>query len=240
MKIWNLGSHIPDGESESCYRDIVPLDGDWKKIALVDTSVDIGKWGILPTEEWQCGRHLETTNMPTRLKVTKGPACRKDRPLIYEDYINWGGGQKQLCSTRFRTVLEALDPGAHQFVPVSIEDKAGNVVSDDYFWFAPGNRVFALDAQKTQPPMEPYKTGPGWINPHQDRPAMNFDQRNRPVENWAPVFHADKIGDRHVFCDGEFPRRIFMTDTMRQAIEDNNLIGAGVGRLFTGPFRAEE
>ncbi|WP_120502303.1 DUF1629 domain-containing protein [Roseovarius sp. EL26] len=233
--IWYLkegvGPNDPGDSGRST--DIDPLDGDWQHIRPVDWSIDIGKSKISVTAIWQSGRHLDPTNLPTRLKVTvlRG---RKDLPALYEDYVDWGGGQRQLASEAFRDVVEAHDPGVHQFVPVQVENSKGEPVEKQYFWFVPGHRIFAMNAEKTEPPMKMFPDTPDITNPHPGRPAGVYRPRP-PVEAWKPVFYREIIGDRDLFCDGEYPRKIFISDLLKQAFEDAGLIGA-CGR---GPILAE-
>ena len=220
--IWSLRATFPEDELKGCGWDIQPLDGDLRNVKPADLSVDIGHWPIPITEYWSSGRHMDTAKLPMRLSV-KAIGCRKDRPALYQDFTA-SMGSDTLASAAFRDVVEAHDPGVHQFVPVQVEDAKGGAIEHDYFWFAPGHRIFALDAERTSPPMRPYPEGPDWINPHPDRPAMRFDRKQRS-ETWALVFRADKIGDRNLFCDGEFRRQIFISDRLKRAFEAAALVG---------------
>ena len=138
-----------------------------------------------------------------------------------------------MASAAFRDVVEAHDPGVHQFVPVRVENTKGERVEKDYFWFAPGHRIFAMNAEKTEPPMMMYPDEPNVVNPHSDR-LPGFYMPRPPVEAWKPVFYKDKIGDRDLFCDGEYPGKIFISDRLKQAFEEAGLIGAcGRGPILT-------
>lgn len=238
MTIWRLGDLPVAGyEAEGCWYDVEPLDGDLRNAGLADPSVDIGKWPIVSTEIWQSGRPIDTESLPKSLLIRLGPGMPKGEATPVRDYMKVGTGA-QLCSQKFVEVVNKFDLGVHQFEKVSIQVEAGNIARNDFYWFAPGNRIFALDPSKTRPPMVPYKTGPGWHNPHDDRPAMRMDKR-QSSSTWEPAFFRNKIGERHLFCDGEFGGFIFMSDELKRSIEDSGLIGVGPALRFGGPFLSE-
>jgi hypothetical protein len=208
------------------------LDGDMNRVRLQDPSVDIGKWGISPVEKWACGRWVDPSHVPTRMTsvVSHGGRAGKSG-LGAADYYH--ALHSQLVSDAFRKIVEAHDPGRHQFLPVQVVGRRGEWVGKDYFWMAPGNRVFAMDVDKTQPPMREIKTGEGWVNPRPERPAKFFSIGSSP-DTWKPVFLLHEIGEADLFCDGEMDGYPFVTDRLRLAIEAAGL----TGMHFKGPFDA--
>lgn len=56
-----------------------------------------------------------------------------------------------LVSGRMRDVIEALEPGVHQFQPVELIWKDGSHAAD-FFWFNICNRVDGMDREKTTHP----------------------------------------------------------------------------------------
>lgn len=188
--IWLLcAKDMRDPDSPAVFYE--PLDGDMKKVKLVDTSVDFGKWGIQRMEQWASGRWVDPTLVPTRLTMTSSHGGRLKRDAtVVPDFIHCLFAQ--LVSANFRSVVEQYDPDQHQFLPVRMEWKSGEWVGKDYFWMAPGNRVFAMDVIKTQPPMIELRSGPDWHNPRPDRPAKRF-AIGEPINTWTPVFIRDEI-----------------------------------------------
>ncbi|TJV04208.1 MAG: DUF1629 domain-containing protein, partial [Mesorhizobium sp.] len=51
-------------------------------------------------------------------------------------------------SGKFREVVEKLEPGLHQFVPVELLWKDGSHAAS-YFWFYPCNRIDGMDREQT-------------------------------------------------------------------------------------------
>ncbi|GKY87833.1 imm11 family protein [Sinisalibacter aestuarii] len=227
--IWALLTDDIHDENEGCYREIDELDGDIRAVKPLDMSIDIGANPLAITAWWDSGRHMDTTHMPTRLRVTAS-GCRKDRPAYYCDFGR-AFVSTTIVTSAFRDVIEAHDPGIHQFVPVQIEDGHGDVIDLEFFYFAVGYRVFALDRERSQPPVRHYPTGPDWRNPYDDGPAIRADQRGDP-KDWVPVFRSEIIGDRDLFCDGGFRNRILISDRLKQALEAADL----VGMQFVGPY----
>jgi len=229
--IWMiLGASLQDPGNYSF--DYKLLDGDMEQVRLLDRTVDFGKWEIKPTVQWQSGRHVDPANVPTRVRMlysrTGSPVSRGEVNL--PDYIVTAGAQ--IVSGSFKEILQAYDPGQHQFLPVSLEWGNGEDVGRIYFWMAPGKRLFALDAEQTKPPMLEMPSGPDWISPDPERPAMRFDTV-APADTWQPVFLAHKVGDTGLFCDGEMSKFIFISDRLRRALED-----AGMnGYRLRGPFQ---
>lgn len=206
------------------------LDGDMKKVRLVDQTVDIGRWGIGSTEMWASGRWVDPTHVPTRMTMvhSHGGGPKKGGAAL-PDYIH--ALFAQAVSATFKAVVEAHDPGRHQFLPLRMEWKSGEPVGKDYFWMAPGNRVFAMDVERTQPPMLDLRTGPEWVNPRPDRPAKLFSI-GQPIATWQPVFIRDELGEADLFCDGEMDGYPFVTDRLRVALETEGLRGME----FRGPY----
>lgn len=212
---------------------LTALDGDIKKVELLDKSVDIGKWEIEGPDIFQCGRHVVPTHLPTRLQFIgiESPQPLADGSVKVPDYMPSHFGQ--VVSERFRDLVEKMDPGAHQFVPVTLEWPSGKVVEEQYFWLFSGNRLFPLDFMETKPKMRPYPEGPDWIYPHADGSPAALYSSPSAYKDWHPVFRSEIIGACNVFCTGDFNNRIFISDDMKITLDESGFSGF----YFRGPFR---
>ena len=77
--------------------------------------------------------------MPNRLRLQRGK-------LAY-DWIASDGGI--VVSSRFKDAVEELDPGRHQFFPVTIEDKKGDVVPGKFFLFNIVGRIDSIIEERS-------------------------------------------------------------------------------------------
>ncbi len=150
-----------------------PIDGDYKKLELKDTSLD-GKYSVTFSGGYG-GRPVDPTYMPTRLR-RKG---NEGRPL--HDVRNiWGGGL--LVTERFKGIVECFEAGVHQFFPIQIEQR-GKVIADRYIFYV-CNRLDTLAKDLCVPPVA---EGAKYM------PAYDGNDRM--------VFDAKKIGAHHAWND---------------------------------------
>ncbi len=113
--IWLLcAKDLRDPDSPAMFYE--PLDGDMKKVKLVDASVDFGKWGIQRMEQWASGRWVDPTFVPTRLTVTTSHGGRlKREATVLPDFVHCLFAQ--LVSTDFRSVSNNMTPVGTSFFP---------------------------------------------------------------------------------------------------------------------------
>ena len=228
--VWMLlpEPHLADKRGNAYY--LVPLDGNLDQVKLADMTVDRGHKPPMSVNYFQSGRRLLTEHLPTALLPGHDRPRKAVKPGAAEipDYA--GSGKGQVVSFRFREVIETLEPGQHQFEPVQIQWKDGP--TEDRFWFNPVGRVFALDPDASEPPVQYFPLENNPVHPRKDRPPFIFDTRTH-ADEWAPVFQHGWMGGRHVFCDGEFGGYVFISDALNSALD-----AAGVsGYLTRGPFR---
>ena len=108
----------------------LPLDGDLSKTRAIDQTIVHAKMNsfdvVKPPEgqiDW--GRRIHPDHMPTKIRV--GGPRRK-----LGDCIHWRG--VALVNDKFRQVVEALEPGVHQFFPVEMQFKS-SVLDEPYYFF---------------------------------------------------------------------------------------------------------
>lgn len=85
---------------------------------MVDKSPDRSATRIMKMDAFWSGRRIETEHLSKKMR----PKNRKGNLPDYAVYRI-----AQVCSERFREVIEAHDPGVHQFEPVQIIWKDGTV-----------------------------------------------------------------------------------------------------------------
>ena len=167
------------------------------------------------------GREISTEFVPRLIKIKREKWPKGWAPFPYDFDVGFG---YSIVSQDFKDIVEAHDRDVHQFIPITLEDTRGMPIEKEYYWFAPRNRVFALNPDKVQGEVRYFSPDkPGWVNPHKDRlPAMVHGVVS---DKMTLSFHADRIGDRDLFCDGEVPGEIFISDRLRSAFADAGLIG---------------
>jgi hypothetical protein len=174
------------------------IDGDMRKVENEDLSVDIG---INPpdwTQAMRFGRRVKTEFLPTRIRPTTN---QKNMPDFSKAQL------AQVCSAKFRDVVEAIEPNVHQFVPVQVVRKNGAYIAD-MFWFVPCNRLDALEIDLLIPPLN----------------SLGFYRGGGSSSRM--VFLQSKIGRHHIWIDkrviGDY---IWISDVFRDATLDAGLIG---------------
>ncbi|WP_353682751.1 DUF1629 domain-containing protein [Mesorhizobium sp.] len=113
-------------------------------------------------------------------------------------------------SGKFREVVEKLEPGLHQFVPVELLWKDGSHAAS-YFWFYPCNRIDGMDREQTT---HEFREKSGlWMN----RPGGSY------------VVNLQRVGGRNVWID---PRMSgfdlpFVSETFKLAMSEAGVRGIG-------------
>lgn len=180
---------------------------------------------------FRSGRPVDPTFLPSRLVITYDHApYPADGDVVLSDYLPFAW--TQLVSSRLRDVIEQMEPGVHQFEPVTLEWVSGTKIDAEYYYLVPGSRLFPLDFEQTKPEMRLYPEGPDWINPHKDRPAAHFSATG-PYSSWDPAFRSEIVSGHDLFCTGDFPGEIFVSDQLKTAIEEARFTGL----RFRGPYR---
>lgn len=179
----------------SSYPDFDALGGDRQKIALEDETRD-GSTGIHVSQNFS-GRRLKTEHIPTRI------LWRSKRPLQ-----DLEGTWLHSVSGRLRTLIEEIEPGVHQFVPVKFVTKDGSHLEDRWFWQV-CNRLDSIHREKTNFRLS--ENGVVWLAPRDRKARLVFDlSRVQNVKFWH---------DKHR-TGGPF-----ITDEVKQALEATGMTG---------------
>jgi hypothetical protein len=195
--------------------DFEPLDGDFRKVGLLDESPDNG---INPRgRPFTCGRAVDPANVPNKVQW-------KDRhsPRSIPDFST---GPFLHISARAKALIEEFETGIHQFLPVEFVDIDGNFLEQRWF-LAVCNRLDTINRQHVQgfllwrskiwTPIQDF------IRDMPDEIPEGYDTSIKP----KLVFSSAGIGGAHMWCDkhltGGGP---FISDELAAAIKANGLTG---------------
>ena len=177
------------------------LDGDIGKVENEDRSIDIGINPPSSTQAMCFGRRVKTEFLPTRIR----PNTSQTR--IPDLHVSWRGC---VCSTKFRDIVEALEPGVHQFVPVEVVRKNGDHLADMFF-FVCCNRLDTLELDLLRPP-------PKGLGFHS---VMGGGTRT--------VFNGSRIGSHHIWIDKRvLGCHLWVSDTFHDAASAAGLTGVNM------------
>lgn len=173
-----------------------PVNGDMKKVVPADMSDD----GGFPVNEFgiNTGRWVDATYAPTILRY-KGPSHQA--PLDYNPFHKGA----QVVSDAFRTILEKLEPGVHQFLPVTVLRKDVPIAKMSILIV--GARIDAANDDLCNPPRGTRRT---------------YTLNTTP--DWRMVLNPDKILGHHLWHD-KHRRGLFLSETLAGALEDAKLEG---------------
>lgn len=187
------------------YRDeFKSLDGDIDAVDNIDKSVDIGINPPSYSSRFRCGRAVDTTRLPTK-------ALAKGRKRKLADYFSMK--LAQFCSPAFRDLVEELEPGVHQFEPLTLVWNDGSEAGR-YFWFTPCQRIKTLHQELLYPPI--YRKSGLW------------DQRDESgvrVKNPRFVFSRQLIGNHHIWCDPQMDGMIYVSDRFEEMAKARGIAG---------------
>lgn len=207
------------------------LDRPVNKEELEDTSVDLGFRPPDSVSKMRSGRHVKPDTLARRIRPGWNRRGRFDLPNFGMPHV-MKLGYGQLVSDAFRKVIEVLDPGAHQFAPVTFEWKDGPGL-ETYSWFVPGNRIF---------PVDPDTTDVRYFPTDGDAPVVPQEHSRAFLVAWSSVrqtgaltFHKNVVGECDVFVPGEL-NEICMTQRALDALSE-----AGINGYSTrGPYKLRD
>jgi hypothetical protein len=195
------------------YPKVETLNGDVAKapsIIVPDDGVGTG------------GFPRETANLPKRVKWMDP----NDNPVPDFDTTPMLN-----VSERVKQLVESLEPGIHQFVPVEYLDRKGNFLEKRY-WFVVCNRIDSLDRERTTMLFVP---GQGWMNPIvANRLGETIPPHINIKEPARLVFNLAQIGSVHLWHDKFLGSSEFISDKMAEAF-----LAAGITGLRLTESRGE-
>ena len=201
------------------FSSVKPLDGAIDQVEVADPTPD----GGMPLDKsyaTTCGRWVRTEYLPKSMQWGSRGGARMP------DFDN---GLIVNVSDRARQVIEDVEPGVHQFVPVEYESTAGKPLGTRYFLFV-GNRI---DGVSRLSPGMTLARGIMWI------PARDLPPERRPAgfsDSVQPqlIFDAAATGGVHLWVDKHLAfAAIYLSDTLARAITDAGLTGVELPPIRT-------
>ena len=185
------------------------LDGDWKKVSMIDPTPDGGTNLTGVVFHFMAGRPIKPDHMPTMLYPTK-------KVTKFPDYFT-SAGPGLVVSEKFKSVVESLEPDRHQFFPIKIMSKSKKNHLADMFIMIICNRVDTVHAEKTN---YCFVKNMLW-----KRRSENRDDPNRM--KWKGkdrlVLDSDKIGGHHLWIDKHLFDSPFISNELKAALEAANM-----------------
>lgn len=132
-----------------------------------------------------------------------------------------------LVSERFKAVVEALEPGVHQFFPVQLYWRGKKPVEGQYYWFVVCNALDSVNEEHS--PMPPREV---IYSPRYEKDITFFwetdDSAGRSCD---PVFDKVKIGGCQIWVDKYLVSgpRAYATNLFKEACEAENITGLSLG-----------
>jgi hypothetical protein len=189
-------------EDEFAAAQISIIDGDEKLLkdffkATRANPHTIGK------ADWYTGTYIPLDVVQTRLLLTKGEA-------LYDWRTMRGGGV--LVSGRFKNCVEELDPGRHQFFPVTVEDNKGGLKPGPFFIFNVVGYIDSIIEEQSNLKA----SGRGIIE------AWGYERRVGP---WKCALKTSVIGDRACWTELRWGRVWFVSDRLATLMQQRGLLG---------------
>lgn len=116
--------------------DAEVLEGNRGELVLEDMTPD-GGVGLQISRSFS-GRRVIADSVPKKIKW-----CTARRLLDYEDAFI------QTVSARLRNLIEAIEPGVHQFVPVGFVARNGSPLGTRWFWQVCNRWTVCIGARRT-------------------------------------------------------------------------------------------
>jgi hypothetical protein len=182
------------------YVNVDPLNGDISKIEVVDQTSDDGL-RFTPTTiqpAFTMGRPVKTDFVPTKMQW--GDPHRHSIP-------DFNSGWILNVSSRAKDLIENLEPGVHQFLPVDYFDIEGEFVESRWFLIV-CNRIDGVDRNRSR--MRLVK-GVLWSPIGVDDPKL--------------VFNEEQVRGYHLWRDKHLTHGPYISDILADRIQREKLTG---------------
>lgn len=153
--------------------------------------------------DWRSGTWIAPKVVPKKARIIAGDA-------IY-DWRTVDGGAI-LVSSRFRDCIEELDPGRHQFFPISVEDRHGALKPGPYFLFNVVGYIDSIIEAQSSLKALGREVSEAWIY-------------QREVGPWQCAMDASIIGERACWTELHYGRRRFVSDRLAALFRQRKLTG---------------
>lgn len=171
------------------YVDFDPVDGDLKKVKLLDETPDEG---LNPRgREFAAGRAIDPTYMATKVQW-------KDRH--HHPVPDFDNGPQLNVSARAKALIESFEADVHQFLPVQFIDIDGKFLENRWFLVV-CNRLDTVDREHVRGML--LSGGKFWrpakelLRKYPEEIPLGFDLSVEP----KLVFNRAQIGNVHIWQD---------------------------------------
>lgn len=209
--------------TQGYYVHFESLDGDEQAIRVIDDLPDEGGKPILPFP----GRPIDPSHVPTRVRWKD----RKKQPMG-----DFDGGPLESVSARAKDLIEQLEPGVHQFFPVTFYDIDGDFLENRWFLNI-CNRLDTIDRERVQGfVMKRYQSGmEAWILVRDIVRRKEFDLLPPGYDTTQPprlVFNRAQIDGAHLWVDRHLSSGIWVSDEFDAAYDAAGLTGRKAERKW--------
>ena len=203
---------VPQGIKGSLgFANLSLLKGDDERlIEVADTTPDGGLY-FGHGRDLRSGRPVKTEHFPKMLKKESGSKIPDFDRLHSLTYV----------SDKFKSIVEAIEPAVHQFIPFQIVGPHKAVLADMWF-IVVCNRLDSVDREHTT--LVLYK-GRDWV-PGRDVPSKYWPANFNPNVKGKFVFNLRQIGDHHLWYDKHSGYGPYLSDALADALKAAGITGA--------------
>lgn len=188
------------------------LDGNPAQIRSLDEEPD----GGVAFKGFLSGRRCSVEGFPTEMRWM-GPLNPPIPDFDQSTLLN--------VSERVKDLIEGIEPGVHQFVPVNYSDKAGHFVERRYFWVI-CNRIDSVDRGHTTFVL---RRGKVWRSPKLLVERGEVGEIPAHIDPDKPpkfVYNLAQIGRAHVWRDKHLDGgHILTSDIFAEALQTSGFSG---------------
>jgi len=202
--------------TQGYYVEYETLDGDMDAIRLIDDTPDEGGKPLT----FGGGRPIDPTHVPTRVKWND----RKKQPMA-----DFNGGPIRSVSARAKALIEEIEPGVHQFLPVGFVDIDGDFLEHRWFLIV-CNRLDTIDRDRVRGYiMRTARNGwKRWMPVSDLVRRQEFEQIPSGYDIEQPsrmAFNLEQIGSAHLWIDKHLESGIYLSDAFDAAYRAAGLNG---------------
>ena len=168
--------------------------------------VDERTWRSLASSNRQAGAEfgypLDPASLPRQVMWR---AREKEAPDVLPGFV---------VSRRFRELVERMEGGVHQFVPVSLHRQKKEPAVAEYYWFVVCRRIETVDPQATTFSWD--EDGRFWTDLVLDRETMDYTR----LSNVRLVYNEAMAKGAHIWADPSvltFAHRLCSEEFAREA-----------------------
>ena len=152
---------------------------------------------------WVSGTYIPPEVVPARVKITKGKRLFDWRTIR---------GGATLVSSRFKDIVEAIEPAKHQFFPIAVDQKTGELLGGQFYIFNVVGRIDSIIEEESN--LQP--TGKGVV-------ASWIYQRK--TGEWRCAVNTNVIAGRACWTESHFGQVWFVSDKTAHELRSQKLLG---------------